>query len=115
MTTTTPRVSPEQAARVLDLVRRQCLPYWNACPAEQRPTVDFTGRYPVIRWESGSPADWALRFPHGGTDEEMGNLVQDVAGYDAACKAAAVAPVTLPAGVSVDAIDSFTIGLHIAD
>lgn len=113
MSDTAPRrVTEQQASQVLELVRRQCLPYWESCSDQERPTVDLTGGHPVIRWEVGSPSEWALRFPHGGTDEEMGHLAEEFVGYRAACKAAVVEPVVLPAGVSVEAIDSFTVALY---
>lgn len=115
------QVSEDQAQAVLAAVKTQFRRYLEPVvvdgkdygPSCPDPTLmmDYDG-HPAILWEMG-PEEWAYLVPYGGTSEEERVLAgQASAEFGVAIKAPGVKPAVMPAGVYVEPIMSFILGIY---
>lgn len=100
-----------QFASYLDSLAIDGTDYGPTCPP---PTLDmdYDGT-PAIVWEDG-PDEWAYRAAMGGTSEEERVLTAQAADEFGVTyiKPADDEPATLPAGVSVEPLYSFVLGIY---
>lgn len=123
------KITQQQAEAVLAAVKAQFAAYLEpitldggrVIAGDPPPTLvmdyeDVAGRrIPAILWEDG-PGEWADRASMGGTSEEERVLVAQAAEEFGVpyVKPADDEPVPLPAGVTVEPIYSFVLGIYAA-
>ncbi|MEW9530655.1 hypothetical protein [Microbispora sp. NPDC049125] len=109
-------VTRHQAEKVLALVKKTYSAYIDPehCPHCQPQIIEnFEGARYAIEWANGEPYEWAISFPGGGTDETVYQLASDAGvASNSAYEFAQVPSVVLPAGVHVEAMRTYILGIY---